>query len=357
MNAHDTMPPETVDRFRSDVILKQDVFSTVERGFFRAPKGEMEAVLRRIDLVPWWSFGIARHFLKREVRALTIAGPLGIAPALLFAGRQILIRGWIEALPLHIAKPHGDLGYFRSARRALFALHRRNVTHNDLAKEQNWLRTPQGAAMLTDFQLATRFSRRTTLFRIAAYEDLRHMLKHKRSYVPESLTATERRILARKSLPTRIWMATGKRVYYWITRGILNFTDREGGGPRLVNDAPVLSAHLKQHPQVRDAAIVAFPDRRTGTGLYAFVEAPETQDAVLHDHLAKAPGGVKAPEQLQVVAQLPRTASGEIRTDILQLVAMNQIDLIDPLIGDDGEKKLVAHIIAGRRNLRDRFAF
>ena len=79
------------------------------------------------------------------------------------------------------------------------------------------------------------------LFRLAAYEDLRHLLKHKRRYAPESLTASEKRILAKKSLPTRIWMATGKRVYYWITRGIFNFTDREGGGPRLVNDAPVLA--------------------------------------------------------------------------------------------------------------------
>ena len=60
-------------------------------------------------------------------------------------------------------------------------------------------------------------------------------------------------------------MATGKKVYYAITRGMLNFTDREGGGPRLVNDAPVLAARLKAHPKVRDAAIVPYPDRRTGT--------------------------------------------------------------------------------------------
>ena len=55
-----------------------------------------------------------------------------------------------------------------------------------------------------------------------AYEDLRHLLKHKRRYAPESLTAGERRVLARKSWLTRIWMATGKRVYYWVTRGVLN---------------------------------------------------------------------------------------------------------------------------------------
>src|SRR5215472_7758304 len=48
--------------------------------------GDVEAVLRRIDEVPWWSFGLARHLFARERRALAIAGELGIAPPLLFAG-------------------------------------------------------------------------------------------------------------------------------------------------------------------------------------------------------------------------------------------------------------------------------
>ena len=357
MNDHDTIPAELAGRFRSRLILKQDVFSTVERGTFTTPGGEIEAVMRRIDLVPWWSAGIARHFLKREARSLGIAGGLGIAPPLLFLGKQALVRGWIDGLPMHIAKPEGNANYFRSARRALRALHRECLTHNDLAKEQNWLRTPTGYASLTDFQLATHFSRRTAFFRLAAYEDLRHMLKHKRRYAPDALTAIEKRILARKTLPTRIWMATGKKVYYWITRGILNFTDREGSGPRFVNDAPKLVARLKQHPEVRDAVIVAFPDRRTGTGLYAYVEADKITESELFGYLSNNPDNATAPERLQVVDHLPRNRSGDIRTDILQLVAMNQIDLIDPLIASETEKEVVARIVAGRQNLRDRFAF
>ena len=354
MQQADTIPAEVAGRFTSQVVLKRDVFSTVERGIFHGSGGDVEAVLRRIDLVPWWTFGLALHFLKREARALAAAGRHTIAPALLLEGQRVLVRGWIDALPLHIAKPAHDAGYFRSARRALRALHRENITHNDLAKEQNWLRTPDGRAMLTDFQLATRFSRRHALFRLAAYEDLRHLLKHKRRYAPELLTAAEKRVLARKSLPTRIWMATGKRVYYWITRGLLNFTDREGGGPRLVNDAPVLTARLKEHPAVRDAAIVAFPDRRTGTGLYAFVEAGDTNDTALLAHLSGLPA--RPPERLQLVEALPRR-DGAVRNELLQLIAMNQIDLLDPLLGSEAEKQLVGRIVAGRQNLRDRFAF
>ncbi len=357
MTDHDNIPPELTDRFRSGVVLKQDVFSTVERGTFVTPNGDVESVLRRIDLVPWWSYGIARHFLKREARGLAIAGSIGIAPPLLYLGNLALVRGWIDGLPMHIAKPEGDLNYFRSARRALRAIHREGLTHNDLAKEQNWLRTPTGYASLTDFQLATHFARRGRLFRMAAYEDLRHMLKHKRRYAPDSLTATEKRILARKTWPTRIWMSTGKRVYYWITRGLLNFTDREGSGPRFVNDAPRLTERLKQHDGVRDAVIVAFPDRRTGTGLYAFVEGAQLAENDLIKFLAEDPGGIAGPERLQVVERLPRNRGGEIRADILQLVAMNQIDLIDPLLASETEKEVVARIVAGRQNLRDRYAF
>jgi acyl-CoA synthetase (AMP-forming)/AMP-acid ligase II len=356
MTGDSHLPEEVASRFRSDVVLKRDVFSTIERGHFVTDRGEVPAVLRRIDVAPWWSFPLAHHLFRREKRALAIAGRLGIAPPLLFAGRRSLVRGWIDGLPLHIAKPMDDAAFFRSAKRALRALHRAGVAHNDLAKEQNWLRTPDGRAALTDFQLATRFRRRNALFRLLAYEDLRHLLKHKRRYAATALTPRELRVLANKSWPTRVWMATGKRVYYWITRGLLNFTDREGGGPRLVNDAPLLAGWLKRGPGVREVAIVAFPDRRTGVGLYAFVET-DVGEADLLRGLSETPAPAKQPERLQVVSKLPRDRDGAVRTDILQLVAMNQLDLIDRLIASEAEKNVVAGIVAGRRNLRDRFAF
>src|SRR5262249_39434787 len=171
-----------------------------------------------------------RHLFLRERRILGVAGEFGIAPRLLFAGQDMLVRSFIDGVPLHIARPIGDHAYFRSAKAALRKLHRAGICHNDLAKEQNWLKGANGKAYLTDFQLAIRFRGRSKLFRLAAYEDLRHLLKHKRSYTPNDLTARERRVLARKSLPTRVWMATGKRVYRGITRGLCPFTDPQGGG-------------------------------------------------------------------------------------------------------------------------------
>src|ERR1700753_2823894 len=260
-------------RWNEGVLLKRDVFSTVERGRFHGDAGEVDAVLRRLDQVPWWSFGIALHLFARERKALTLAKGLDVGPELLWAGRRALVRGFIDGVALHWAKPHGDVAYFRSAKAALRRLHRAGICHNDLAKEQNWLRGTDGRAYLTDFQLAACFSRRGRLFRIAAYEDLRHLLKHKRSYAPESLTPEERQTLARKSFVASIWLKTGKKVYRAITRGLFNFTDREGGGRRLVHDAPLLIDLIRKNPAVRDAAIVAFADRRSGVGLYAFVEA------------------------------------------------------------------------------------
>jgi hypothetical protein len=344
-------------RWSEGVLLKRDVFSTVERGRFRGEAGEVDAVLRRLDEVPWWSFGLARHLFARERKALTLSRGLQVGPELLWAGRRALVRGFIDGVALHLAKPHGDVAYFRSAKQALRALHRAGICHNDLAKEQNWLRGADGRCYVTDFQLAACFATRSRLFRIAAYEDLRHLLKHKRSYAAEALTPKERKILARKSLVARIWLMTGKKVYRAITRGLFNFTDREGGGRRLVNDAPVLVDLIRRNPEVRDTAIVAFADRRTGVGLYAFVEADKTAlEAELRNELAAA-RGPKPPEHIQVVHALPRDSIGKPRTEILQLVAMNQLDLIEPMMKNDADRAFLRDILDQRKNLRDRFNF
>jgi predicted Ser/Thr protein kinase len=339
------------------VLLKRDVFSSVERGRFRGANGEVDAILRRIDQVPWWSYLPARHLFQRERHALAVVRDLNVAPPLLWAGRQALVRGFIDGVALHLVKPAGNVAYFRSAKQVLRKLHRAGVCHNDLAKEQNWLVGRDGRAYLTDFQLAACFRTRSRLFRIAAYEDLRHLLKHKRSYAPEALTAKERQILARKSIVASLWLATGKKVYRAITRGLFNFTDREGGGRRLVNDAPVLVQEIRKNPAVRDAAIVAFADRRAGVGLYAFVESDQAAlETELKGELAAA-GGPKPPEHIQIVKALPRDANGKPRIELLQLVATNQLDLIESMVTSEPDRAFLKNILESRKNLRDRFNF
>ncbi|HKH01848.1 MAG TPA: serine/threonine protein kinase, partial [Bradyrhizobium sp.] len=83
-------------RWTEGVLLKRDVFSSVERGRFRSDKGEVDAVLRRLDQVPWWSFIPASHLFARERHALAKARGLHVGPELLWAGRQALVRGFID---------------------------------------------------------------------------------------------------------------------------------------------------------------------------------------------------------------------------------------------------------------------
>ena len=119
----------------------------------------------------------------------------------------------------------------------------------------------------------------------------------------------------------------------------------------------MLSDLIRKNPDVRDTAIVAFADRRTGVGLYAFVEADRTAlEAQLRSDLAAA-HGPKPPEYIQVVQALPRDADGKLRTEILQLVAMNQLDLIEPLMTSETDRAFVKSILESRKNLRDRFNF
>jgi RIO-like serine/threonine protein kinase len=171
--------------------------------------------------------------MRRERRALThlaSAEILGI-PRVLASDRDTLTRSWIEGSPMHLMHPR-DPAYFRAALHLLRRLHAAKVLHNDLAKETNWLVTPDGRPALVDFQLATVLRKRGALARSRGHDDLRHLLKHKRSYLPDRLTAREKRVLARRSLLSRVWMTTGKQVYLFVTRRILRWRDREGAGDR-----------------------------------------------------------------------------------------------------------------------------
>jgi RIO-like serine/threonine protein kinase len=210
----------------TEQLLKSDVFGRIRR--------VGDVVIRDADQARPWARPLALHLMRREHRALSRlslgAGIEGV-PRILDLGVMQLTRSWIDGAPMQIAKPRNP-DYFRAALRLLRRLHAANVIHNDLAKETNWLVTPDGRPALVDFQLAMTLTRRGVLARALGHDDLRHLLKHKRTYLPDRLTAREKCILARQSLVSRIWMATGKKVYLFVTRRILRWRDREGAGDR-----------------------------------------------------------------------------------------------------------------------------
>lgn len=344
------------DRFTVDTVLKRDVFSTVERGTWRARDGkDYPAVRRRWNTVSPWFSPLARILAGREVHALARVNATGVATPLLAEGHRFLVRGWIEGVPMQIARPHGDMHFFHSARDALRALHRAGFAHNDLAKQQNWLCGADGEAWLIDFQLALPISRRSRLGRVLAYEDLRHLLKHKRTYCPDRLTPRERRMLSEKSVFARVWMATGKKVYRFVTRRLMSYSDTEGRGPRVTQVAPRIAAALETHPAVAAVHMADFQTLGGKVGLYAFVEARAPVDvATLRAHLTQALPDRPHLDHLQVVSHLPRSNAGDVRDDLLLLVARNQIEMIDALAGSAETRELLAEIARERLNLTDR---
>lgn len=213
------------------VLLKRDLFGAVYRRTLADAGDPRDCVERDTTAAhPALRF-VARRLAAREARALAALRRLPGVPALIGWDGQRLTRTWLPGVPLH--RSGGvDRAYFRAALHLLRRIHAAGLLHNDLAKEPNWLVRPDGGPALVDFQLAVRPRRRGRLFRMLAHDDLRHLLKHKRTYCPGQLTERQRALLARRSPIAALWARTGKPVYRFVTRRLLGWADREGAGDR-----------------------------------------------------------------------------------------------------------------------------
>lgn len=204
-------------------ILKQDALGTTRL----VDAGGGLFVERDTRTARPWVRWLARMLAAREATALkALAGETRVPQLISFDG-AVVRRSYLPGVPLHEAPPRSR-AYFVDALRVLRRLHRDGVTHNDLAKEANWLVGTGDVCALVDFQLAARAASRTARFRRRAYEDLRHLLKHKRTYQPAHLTLRQRRILARPMPATKLWRALGKPLYRFLTRFVLGWPERRG---------------------------------------------------------------------------------------------------------------------------------
>jgi non-ribosomal peptide synthetase component E (peptide arylation enzyme) len=80
---------------------------------------------------------------------------------------------------------------------------------------------------------------------------------------------------------------------------------------------------LHGHPDIREVAVVAMPHERLGEGVCAYI-VPVSNDSGLdlagvarfadEAMLARQ----KIPQHIELVAELPRTASGKVRKDVLR---------------------------------------
>jgi RIO-like serine/threonine protein kinase len=206
-------------------VLKADELGRIEI----AVREGVPMIRRDVRAARWWARPLARRAAAREARALLRLADVTGVPRLLGWDGAELLRSYIPGAPMQQARPSGR-GYYRPALLLLSQLHRRGVVHNDLAKEPNWLVCEDGSPALMDFQIAWTRGRRGALYRVLAREDLRHLLKHKRTYCPQALSTRQRAILSTPAPHSRLWRATGKRLYKLIARRLFGYWDNEGKG-------------------------------------------------------------------------------------------------------------------------------
>ena len=132
--------------------------------------------------------------------------------------------------------------------------------------------------------------------------------------------------------------------FIWITGrmdDVLNVS-----GHRL-GTAEIESA-LVLHPKVAEAAVVGFPHKIKGEGIYAYVTlmaGEENTDELsneLRQFVSKEIGAIAKPEKIQWAPGLPKTRSGKIMRRILRKIAANEFEslgdistLADPSVVDN----------------------
>jgi len=213
--------------FRLIEVLKQDDLGSIEYGTLDGCE-----VIRR-GAAAGIMGPIARLLLVREARALgrlsADGGLSGIAGLVAVNGRRELFRSWIAGVPLHRADVLPE-NFFELLAELAASLHARGIAHNDLHKEPNVLVQPDGRPALVDFQLASVHGLGSARLKRRAAEDLRHVEKHAARY---RLRDSTRRSQAReRGVVARVWMATGKPVYNFVTRRVIKRPDHEGRRPR-----------------------------------------------------------------------------------------------------------------------------
>ncbi|MEE8469573.1 MAG: hypothetical protein V3T22_14025 [Planctomycetota bacterium] len=235
-------------RSRVRRLLKSDAFGLVE--LLEGTRGPVVRRVARGGRIPGTGI-VARLLMRRERRALlALEGmrqvPRPVEDAQLAGlpatdGRQprpgqVLLRSWLSGEPLHRAQ-RLPLDFFDLLDELVAEMHRRGVCHNDLHKEQNVVVGKDGRPALIDFQLASRHVRPGRVFRSRCRDDLRHVQKHRRRYTRDGRGPAQAGAQhgagfgTQRTAAARIWRATAKPLYLWITRGLLKTRDGEERRP------------------------------------------------------------------------------------------------------------------------------
>ncbi len=212
--------------FSSHRTLKSDAFGSIEQGVFLTENNDSVPAIKRTYNAHKFCKPIALYLAFKEKKALKILANANhpSLPKLLDEKEGYHIRSFIPGESMHRCPEKLNAEYFKRSKQLLLTMRQYGVANNDLAKEANWLVTEDGNPAITDFQLAISFKKNNKILRILAREDLRQLLKHKRKY--SSVTGKETQLLNNKTILSKIYKNTVKRVYLLITRKILGWEDR-----------------------------------------------------------------------------------------------------------------------------------
>ena len=115
--------------------------------------------------------------------------------------------------------------------------------------------------------------------------------------------------------------------YYWITGRVDDVINVSG---HRLGTAEVESA-LVLHEAVAEAAVVGFPHKIKGQGIYAYVtlmtgvEPTEELRKDLMQQVRKEIGPIASPDAIQFAPGLPKTRSGKIMRRILRKIAEGEL--------------------------------
>jgi len=139
--------------------------------------------------------------------------------------------------------------------------------------------------------------------------------------------------------------------YYWITGRVDDVLNVSG---HRMGTAEIESA-LVAHPSVSEAAVVGYPHKIKGQGIYSYVTLMDGVDytdelrAELRIWVRKEIGPIATPDLIQWAPGLPKTRSGKIMRRILRKIAEDDFGAL----GDTStlaEPAVVEDLIKNRMN-------
>tara|TARA_Y100001933_G_scaffold53571_1_gene52815 strand:- start:1780 stop:2325 length:546 start_codon:yes stop_codon:yes gene_type:complete len=139
--------------------------------------------------------------------------------------------------------------------------------------------------------------------------------------------------------------------YYWITGRVDDVINVSG---HRMGTAEVESA-LVAHTDVAEAAVVGYPHKIKGQGIYAYVTVNigvKTSEELLKElklWVRKEIGPIASPDLIQFAPGLPKTRSGKIMRRILRKIAANEHEELGD-VSTLADPQVVRNLVQNRKN-------